>query len=104
MGENAAVNRVAHMKVHYSNCRRALANPVHSTNPLLDPHGIPREIVIYNDATKLEINTLSADFRTKQDTVLIIGEPAKHLVAFVLVVNVACDSHGAEAVVFKSPL
>ena len=59
-----------------------LADTIHAANPLLDPHGIPRDVVIDDDVTKLEVEPLAAGIRGHQDA-RFFGELFLDLLALV---------------------
>src|SRR5690606_37894354 len=53
------VDRVLHHQVERSH-RVILADPVDTTYALLDTHRVPRQVVVHDDVSELEVDTLAS--------------------------------------------
>lgn len=64
--EQVRLDRVAHGEVVDEHLL-GLPNPAHAADPLLDPHGVPRDVVVHHAATELKIAAFAADLRRDED-------------------------------------
>ena len=64
---NVRVNSARRNQVDDENALTLLAVAVNATNPLLNTHRIPRQVVIHNAIAELVVQTLTTNLREQQD-------------------------------------
>src|SRR5438874_2480263 len=101
---NAPVNCAMHMKVNDDDCIRLLSDAVNSPNPLFNPHGIPRKVIVNHDAAELEINPFGCHFGTEQHSVVGCAEAPKQFIALITVLDIARNQQTRNTIPLQSTL
>ncbi len=56
------IDRVCMKEIPYLNKRRLLTEAINTSDPLFNLHRIPRQIIIHQDSTKLQVQAFASHF------------------------------------------